>query len=87
MERGESSNFVPESVMESVKRTLVNLERVETQLLELLSIADNPDDAFAEIPPLERAQTLFLLAKATCTLFSCMCLTIPLICPSTPSVR
>uniref|UniRef100_A0A2P2KT22 Nuclear nucleic acid-binding protein C1D n=1 Tax=Rhizophora mucronata TaxID=61149 RepID=A0A2P2KT22_RHIMU len=70
MERGESSNFVPESVMESVKRTLVNLERVETQLLELLSIADNPDDAFAEIPPLERAQTLFLLAKATCTLFS-----------------
>jgi exosome complex protein LRP1 len=43
---------------------------VETHLLEFLSLA-NPD-VLDEMPPLQRAQSLFMLAKATSTIFACM---------------
>ncbi|KAJ8751640.1 hypothetical protein K2173_025796 [Erythroxylum novogranatense] len=63
----ESSGFVPESVLNPVKRTVANLEQVEIHLLQFLSVCDR--DSLAELPPLQRAQSLFLLAKATSTLF------------------
>jgi exosome complex protein LRP1 len=65
-----NSDVVPESAMEAVERTLANVKQVETHLLEFLSLA-NPD-VLDEMPPLQRAQSLFMLAKATSTLFACM---------------
>ncbi|KAG5244462.1 nuclear nucleic acid-binding protein [Salix suchowensis] len=63
-----SSKVVPESAMEAVERTLANLKQVESHLLEFLSLA-NPD-VLDEMPPLQRAQSLFMFAKATSTLFA-----------------
>jgi exosome complex protein LRP1 len=65
-----SSGGVPESTIEAVERTVANLKLVETHLLEFLSLA-NPD-VLDEMPPLQRAQSLFMLAKATSTIFACM---------------
>jgi exosome complex protein LRP1 len=65
-----NSDVVPESAMEAVERTLANVKQVETHLLEFLSLA-NPD-VLDEMPPLQRAQSLFMLAKATSTIFACM---------------
>lgn len=63
-----NSDVVPESAMEAVERTLANVKQVETHLLEFLSLA-NPD-VLDEMPPLQRAQSLFMLAKATSTIFA-----------------
>lgn len=69
MEGGErGSSAIPESVMNSVKTTLVNVENLRTHLLEFLSLSD--PDVFAQMPPLQRAQAFFTLAKATTTLFA-----------------
>ncbi|KAJ6995232.1 hypothetical protein NC653_017881 [Populus alba x Populus x berolinensis] len=54
--------------MEAVERTLANVKQVEYHLLEFLSLA-NPD-VLDEMPPHQRAQSLFMLAKATSTLFA-----------------
>ncbi|XVE71269.1 hypothetical protein DITRI_Ditri10aG0137500 [Diplodiscus trichospermus] len=69
MEGGErGSSVIPESVMNSVKTTLVNVENLTTHLLEFLSLSDS--DVLAQMPPLQLAQAFFLLAKATTTLFT-----------------
>ncbi|KAB5513828.1 hypothetical protein DKX38_027734 [Salix brachista] len=68
MESSSSSRGVPESTIEAVERTLANLKLVETHLLEFLSLA-NPD-VLDEMPPLQRAQSLFMFAKATTTIFA-----------------
>ncbi|KAK8489227.1 hypothetical protein V6N11_029240 [Hibiscus sabdariffa] len=69
MEGGErGSSAIPESVMNSVNTTLVNVENLRTHLLQFLSLSD--PDVLAEMPPLQRAQALFTLAKATTTLFA-----------------
>lgn len=62
------SSVIPESVMDSVQTTLANVEDVRTHLLQFLSLSD--PDVLAEMPPLQRAQALFSLAKATATLFT-----------------
>ncbi|KAJ0090781.1 hypothetical protein Patl1_12592 [Pistacia atlantica] len=64
----EESKVMPDSVMDSVKKTSFNVEQVRTHLLQLLSLSD--PDVLAEMPPLERAQLLFLLAKATTILYT-----------------
>lgn len=63
------SSVVPDSVMDSVNRTLVNVEEVRAHLPGLLSLSD--PEVLAEMPPLQRAQSLLLLAKVTSTLFAC----------------
>ncbi|GMI81523.1 hypothetical protein like AT5G25080 [Hibiscus trionum] len=69
MEGGErGSSAIPESVMNSVNTTLVNVENLRTHLHQFLSISD--PDVLAEMPPLQRAQALFTLAKAITTLFA-----------------
>ncbi|XP_022730113.1 nuclear nucleic acid-binding protein C1D [Durio zibethinus] len=69
MERGErGSSVIPESVMNSVKTTLVNVENLRTHLLQFLSLSD--PDVLAQMPPLQRALAFLLLAKATTTLFA-----------------
>ncbi|XP_021275441.1 nuclear nucleic acid-binding protein C1D [Herrania umbratica] len=62
------SSVIPDSVMDSVKTTLANVEDVRTHLLQFLSLSD--PDVLAEMPPLQRAQALLSLAKATTTLFT-----------------
>ncbi|XP_076910661.1 uncharacterized protein LOC143568374 [Bidens hawaiensis] len=54
--------------MESVNRTSANFKEFETQFAQLLPLCDQ--DTLSELNPVERAQTLLLLAKATTTLFA-----------------
>lgn len=61
---------MPESVMEAVNRTLKNIEDVRTQFPEFLNQCT--PSYLSQLDPLERAQTLLLLAKATTVLFACM---------------
>ncbi|CAK9149533.1 unnamed protein product [Ilex paraguariensis] len=63
-----SSGVVPDSVMEAVKRTSNNIEELRTPFVEFLSLCDA--DVLAEMQPLHRAHSLFLLAKVTTTLFA-----------------
>lgn len=67
----EETSVVPDSILDSLKKTHFNAQKVKTQLVEYLSLAD--PDVLAEMPPLERARALFVLAKATTTLFTGNC--------------
>ncbi|CAI9771691.1 unnamed protein product [Fraxinus pennsylvanica] len=64
---GGNKKMIPELVMEAVKRTSENMEEMKTHLQQFMSYCDA--DTLAKVEPLERAQSLFLLAKATITLF------------------
>ncbi|KAG7037658.1 Nuclear nucleic acid-binding protein C1D [Cucurbita argyrosperma subsp. argyrosperma] len=69
MEGGvRESAVVPEKVMDSVKMTLDNVEQVQTHLISFLSIAG--PDVLAQMRPLQRAQSMLLLSRATTTLFA-----------------
>ncbi|XP_027941701.1 nuclear nucleic acid-binding protein C1D-like [Vigna unguiculata] len=59
---------VPEAVMENLNRTLGSLQQLETELPQFLALSD--PDLLAQLPFLERAHSLFSLAKLTSTLFS-----------------
>lgn len=65
----EGSSIIPDSVMESVKKTLGDVEELRPHLLQFLSLADA--DVLAEMPPLERAHSLLMFSKATTLLFAC----------------
>lgn len=65
------SKVIPDSVMDSLKKSLYNVEQVKAHLLKLIALSD--PDVLAEMPPLERAQSLFLVAKAATTLYTCNC--------------
>ncbi|THG00047.1 hypothetical protein TEA_018108 [Camellia sinensis var. sinensis] len=70
MEGGGSDNIlVPESVIEVVKRISSNMEEFRTHFVDFLSLCD--PQVLSEMLPLQRAQSLLLLAKATTTLFTC----------------
>lgn len=62
---------VPESVMESVNRTSNNFAEFKTQFQEFLPLCCEPH-VISELDPIQRAQSLLLLAKATTTLFTCI---------------
>ncbi|CAL5327350.1 unnamed protein product [Camellia sinensis] len=69
MEGGGSDNIlVPESVIEVVKRISSNMEEFRTHFVDFLSLCD--PQVLSEMLPLQRAQSLLLLAKATTTLFT-----------------
>ncbi|KAG7965535.1 hypothetical protein I3843_08G006100 [Carya illinoinensis] len=69
MEGGtRESSVVPASVLDSVNRTLANVGEVEPHLLQFLSLSD--PDVLSQMPPLQRAQSLLLLARTTSTLFT-----------------
>jgi len=61
---------VPEAVIETLNRTLESLQELETELPQFLSLSD--PDFLAQLPYLERAHSLFSLAKLASTLFSCL---------------
>ncbi|XP_059286198.1 uncharacterized protein LOC132039704 isoform X1 [Lycium ferocissimum] len=62
------SKAIPDSVMEAVKRTSKNVDDLSNNLDEFLSLYGA--DVFPEMGPLQQAQSLLLLAKATTTLFA-----------------
>ncbi|KAL2517541.1 Sas10/Utp3/C1D family [Abeliophyllum distichum] len=70
MEIGSNSakKVIPESVMEAVKRTSINIDEVKANLEEFLKYCDS--ETLSKLEPLERAQALFLIAKANTTLFT-----------------
>lgn len=59
---------VPDSVMEAVKRTSNNIEEFKAHFPDFLTHCT--PESLAELEPLERAQSLLLLAKSTTTLFT-----------------
>ncbi|KAK6137126.1 hypothetical protein DH2020_029135 [Rehmannia glutinosa] len=66
---GSSSNkVIPESIVEAVKRTSSNIDEVKANLEEFLSYCTN--ETLSRMEPLERAQALLLIAKATTILFA-----------------
>lgn len=62
------SGAVPERVREAAEMTLQNVEELTPGFIELLSLAT--PDVLAELSPLQRAESLLLLARATTTLFA-----------------
>ncbi|XP_021746284.1 nuclear nucleic acid-binding protein C1D-like [Chenopodium quinoa] len=64
-----SSNIIPEKVMEGVRTTLANIDELQSNFDEFLSLTSDPE-VLSQLPPLERAQSLLLLAKLTSVLLS-----------------
>ncbi|XP_051137483.1 uncharacterized protein LOC127255790 [Andrographis paniculata] len=67
-ESGCSSKAIPESAMEAVNRTAKNIDEVNANLAEFLSYCST--ETLSKMEPLERAQALFLIARATTVLFA-----------------
>ncbi|KAI5673130.1 hypothetical protein M9H77_13494 [Catharanthus roseus] len=65
---GDGGKIIPDSVMDAVNRTSKNIEDVRAHFDEFLSVCDA--DVLAQLDPLERAQSLLLLAKVTTNLFA-----------------
>ncbi|XP_047313994.1 nuclear nucleic acid-binding protein C1D [Impatiens glandulifera] len=63
-----AASVVPESIVEAATRTCSNLENFRSHFLEFLPLCDA--ETLAELPPLQRAETILLLAKATTTLLT-----------------
>ncbi|XP_027332959.1 nuclear nucleic acid-binding protein C1D-like [Abrus precatorius] len=59
---------VHEAVLDTLNRTLVSLRQLETELPQFLSLSD--PQFLAQLPLLQRAHSLFSLAKLASTLFS-----------------
>lgn len=68
-------SVVPESVMESVNRTSNNFADFTTQFQDFLPLCCEAD-VISELDPIQRAQSLLLLTKATTTLFTCIYLSV-----------
>ncbi|XP_027355676.1 nuclear nucleic acid-binding protein C1D [Abrus precatorius] len=66
-EKSEGS-AVPESAMDAVNTTLSNLHQLRTHFHDFLSLSD--PHLLSQMPPIQRAQSLFLLAKITSTLLA-----------------
>lgn len=60
---------IPDSVMEAVNRTSKNIDDLSSNVDEFLSLYGA--GVFPDLGPLQQAQSLILLAKATTTLFAC----------------
>ncbi|KAL3500301.1 hypothetical protein ACH5RR_039394 [Cinchona calisaya] len=65
---GSGATIVPESVMDAVNRTSINIEEVGIFFDDFLSLCDG--DILSQMDPLQRAQSLLLIAKITTTLFT-----------------
>ncbi|XP_043694791.1 nuclear nucleic acid-binding protein C1D-like [Telopea speciosissima] len=68
MEKGGESHIIPKNVIDAVKRSLVNVEELRVHLLEFLALCE--PNVLAEMAPLQRAQVLLMLTRATSTLYT-----------------
>lgn len=69
MVKGSESSAVPEAVMDAVNTTLSNLQQLRTHFNEFLSLSSDPQ-VLSQMPPLQRAHSLFIHAKITSTLLA-----------------
>lgn len=65
----KNKNIVPKKIMEGVKQTLANIDDLQSNFDEFISLVSDPD-VLSQLPPLERAQSLLLLSKLTSVLLS-----------------
>lgn len=63
------SGVVPDWVMESVRSSMGHLEQVAADLPQFLALCSDPE-VLAQMPPIQRAQSLLLLSNLTTTLFT-----------------
>ncbi|KAK4769282.1 hypothetical protein SAY86_027432 [Trapa natans] len=68
MEQESGDSIVPETVMDSVRRTSVDLQRLSSSLPEFLSLTD--PDFLDDLHPLQRAHCMLVLAKSAATLLA-----------------
>ncbi|BAT78073.1 hypothetical protein LR48_Vigan04g227000 [Vigna angularis] len=66
MVKASESGAVPEPVMDAANATLSNLQLLRTHFNDFLSLSD--PQTLSQMPPLQRAHALFILAKITSTL-------------------
>jgi len=69
MVKASESSAVPEPVMDAANNTLSNLQLLRTHFNDFLSLSD--PQTLSQMPPLQRANALFILAKITSTLLAC----------------
>lgn len=67
---GGGGGVVPESITEAANRSSTNFEEFKTYFIDFLPLCE--PHILSELDPLQRAQALLLLAKATTTLFTCI---------------
>eukprot|EP01018_Ginkgo_biloba_P035602 Gb_30906 [translate_table: standard] len=65
---GDGSGAIPATVLESLQTLNDDYHHFQSNLSNVLAACD--PDVLAELPPLERAHTFFILAKAVATLFT-----------------
>ncbi|KAL9313223.1 hypothetical protein ACSQ67_018675 [Phaseolus vulgaris] len=68
MVKVSESGAVPEAVMDAANTTLSNLQLLRTHFNDFLSLSD--PQFLSQMPPLQRAHALFILAKITSTLLA-----------------
>ncbi|XP_020237869.1 nuclear nucleic acid-binding protein C1D [Cajanus cajan] len=68
MVKGSESGAVPEGVMDAVNSTLSNLQQLRTHFQHFLSLSD--PQLLSQMPPLQRAHSLFIFSKITSTLLA-----------------
>ncbi|CAJ1973633.1 unnamed protein product [Sphenostylis stenocarpa] len=68
MVKGSESSAVPEPVVDAANTTLSNLQQLRTHFNDFLSLSD--PQTLSQMPPLQRAHTLFILTKITSTLLA-----------------
>ncbi|PIA45880.1 hypothetical protein AQUCO_01600257v1 [Aquilegia coerulea] len=64
----KESSLIPESVIEAANKSSTNAEDLNVELQNLLSIISQQPDVLSQMPPLQRAQSLLLLARASSVL-------------------
>ncbi|KAL2897628.1 Nuclear nucleic acid-binding protein C1D [Bienertia sinuspersici] len=64
-----NNNIVPKNIMDGVKKTLANIDELQSNFDDFISLVSDPE-VLAQLPPLERAQSLLLLSKLTAVLLS-----------------
>ncbi|XP_013660877.2 nuclear nucleic acid-binding protein C1D isoform X1 [Brassica napus] len=67
--RSAAAGVVPESATEAVKQTLSHLEKLKPQLEKMMTSLAKPE-VLAQMQPLQRAKTMYLLAEAATTIFT-----------------
>eukprot|EP00262_Sarcandra_glabra_P011044 TRINITY_DN26745_c0_g1_i1.p1 TRINITY_DN26745_c0_g1~~TRINITY_DN26745_c0_g1_i1.p1 ORF type:complete len:210 (+),score=37.41 TRINITY_DN26745_c0_g1_i1:114-743(+) len=65
---GGEESAVPEAVIESINKTLINMDDLANNLTKFLAISE--PDVLAEMPPLQRAHAFLLLAKSISAVFT-----------------
>ncbi|KAF5177801.1 Sas10/Utp3/C1D family [Thalictrum thalictroides] len=64
----ETSELIPESVIEAANKSATNAEDLKLELQNFLSMISEQPQILSQMPPLQRAQSLLVLARASSVL-------------------